>query len=92
MLLRVDDELLFEVPEAETGNTAQLVKAVMEAACESHCEFLVPLVCQKPDAAGTGARRISISGCAGACFDACGHRRPVARRCRFRCSRGVAAG
>jgi len=44
MLLRVDDELLFEVPEAETGNTAQLVKAVMEAACEPHCELSVPLV------------------------------------------------
>jgi DNA polymerase I len=44
MLLQVHDELLFEVPEAETGDTAQLVKAVMEAACEPHCELSVPLV------------------------------------------------
>jgi DNA polymerase-1 len=44
MLLQVHDELLFEVPEAEVDDTAQLVKAVMEAACEPHCELSVPLV------------------------------------------------
>jgi len=44
MLLQVHDELLFEVPEAEVGDTAQLVKAIMEAACEPHCELSVPLV------------------------------------------------
>jgi len=44
MLLQVHDELLFEVPEAEVDDTAQLVKRVMEAACEPHCELSVPLV------------------------------------------------
>jgi DNA polymerase I len=44
MLLQVHDELLFEVPEAEADTTAQVVKAVMEAACEPHCELSVPLV------------------------------------------------
>ena len=44
MLLQVHDELLFEVPEAEADDTAQLVKRVMEAACEPHCELSVPLV------------------------------------------------
>jgi DNA polymerase-1 len=44
MLLQVHDELLFEVPEAEVGDTAQLVKTVMEAACEPHCQLSVPLV------------------------------------------------
>jgi len=44
MLLQVHDELLFEVPEAEVGDTSQVVKAVMEAACEPHCELSVPLV------------------------------------------------
>ena len=44
MLLQVHDELLFEVPEAEADDTARVVKAVMEAACEPHCELSVPLV------------------------------------------------
>jgi DNA polymerase I len=44
MLLQVHDELLFEVPEAEADDTAHVVKAVMEAACEPHCELSVPLV------------------------------------------------
>jgi DNA polymerase-1 len=44
MLLQVHDELLFEVPEVEADATAQVVKAVMEAACEPHCELSVPLV------------------------------------------------
>jgi DNA polymerase-1 len=44
MLLQVHDELLFEVPEAEVDETAGVVKAVMEAACEPHCELSVPLV------------------------------------------------
>src|SRR6516165_10387472 len=44
MLLQVHDELLFEVPEAEVGDTTLVVKAVMEAACEPHCELSVPLV------------------------------------------------
>jgi DNA polymerase-1 len=42
--LQVHDELLFEVPEAEADDTARVVKAVMEAACEPHCELSVPLV------------------------------------------------
>ncbi|MBV8122000.1 MAG: DNA polymerase I [Alphaproteobacteria bacterium] len=44
MLLQVHDELLFEVPEAETRATAELVKTVMEGACAPHCELSVPLV------------------------------------------------
>jgi DNA polymerase I len=44
MLLQVHDELLFEVPEAEADETAEVVKAVMEAACAPHCELSVPLV------------------------------------------------
>jgi DNA polymerase-1 len=44
MLLQVHDELLFEVRDAEADDTAQLVKRVMEAACEPHCELSVPLV------------------------------------------------
>jgi DNA polymerase-1 len=44
MLLQVHDELLFEVPEAEADDTARIVKSVMEAACEPHCELTVPLV------------------------------------------------
>jgi len=44
MLLQVHDELLFEVPEAEADDTARVVKGVMEAACEPHCELSVPLV------------------------------------------------
>jgi len=44
MLLQVHDELLFEVPEAETDDTAPVVKGVMEAACQPHCELSVPLV------------------------------------------------
>jgi DNA polymerase I len=44
MLLQVHDELLFEVPESEVQATASLVKHVMEAACQPHCELSVPLV------------------------------------------------
>jgi DNA polymerase I len=44
MLLQVHDELLFEVPEAETEETARVVKGVMEGACAPHCELSVPLV------------------------------------------------
>ncbi len=44
MLLQVHDELLFETPEAEAGDTARVVKAVMEGACAPHCELSVPLV------------------------------------------------
>jgi DNA polymerase I len=44
MLLQVHDELLFEVPEAEVGHTAEVVKTVMEDACAPHCELSVPLV------------------------------------------------
>jgi DNA polymerase-1 len=44
MLLQVHDELLFEVPEAEVGETARVVKTVMEGACAPHCELSVPLV------------------------------------------------
>jgi DNA polymerase-1 len=40
MLLQVHDELLFEAPEAEVEHTAEVVKAVMEGACE----LSVPLV------------------------------------------------
>ena len=44
MLLQVHDELLFEVPEAETQATAEIVKTVMEGACAPHCQLSVPLV------------------------------------------------
>ena len=44
MLLQVHDELLFEVPEAEAHDTAEVVKGVMEAACAPHCDLSVPLV------------------------------------------------
>jgi DNA polymerase-1 len=44
MLLQVHDELLFEAPEAEADDTAQVVKGVMEAASAPHCELSVPLV------------------------------------------------
>ncbi len=44
MLLQVHDELLFEAPEAEVKQTAEIVKAVMEGACAPHCELEVPLV------------------------------------------------
>ena len=44
MLLQVHDELLFEVPEAEADDTAQIAKAVMEGACAPRCELSVPLV------------------------------------------------
>ncbi len=44
MLLQVHDELLFEVPDAETDATAEVVKRVMEDACAPHCELSVPLV------------------------------------------------
>ena len=44
MLLQVHDELLFEVPEAETQTAAEIIKKVMEGACAPHCELSVPLV------------------------------------------------
>jgi DNA polymerase-1 len=44
MLLQVHDELLFEVPEAETHATAEVAKSIMEGACAPHCELSVPLV------------------------------------------------
>ena len=40
MLLQVHDELIFEVPEAEVGETAELVSKTMEGA--AHLD--VPLV------------------------------------------------
>ena len=40
MLLQVHDELIFEVPKAETEDTRALVKGVMEAAAH----LRVPLV------------------------------------------------
>jgi DNA polymerase-1 len=42
MLLQVHDELIFEVPEAELGKTAAVVKKTMEAAAA----LSVPLVCE----------------------------------------------
>ena len=44
MLLQVHDELLFEVPEAELDETTQVVKQVMETACDPVLELSVPLV------------------------------------------------
>jgi DNA polymerase-1 len=44
MLLQVHDELLFEVPEAETQTAAEIIKKIMEGACAPHCELTVPLV------------------------------------------------
>jgi len=46
MLLQVHDELLFEVPEAETGNTAELVREVMEKAAEPARQISVPLIAE----------------------------------------------
>ncbi|MEE8500851.1 MAG: DNA polymerase I, partial [Kiloniellales bacterium] len=43
MLLQVHDELLFEVPDAELDETAQVVKEVMENACAPVLELSVPL-------------------------------------------------
>jgi DNA polymerase-1 len=44
MLLQVHDELLFEVPDAEVGATAALVKTVMEGATLPALELSVPLI------------------------------------------------
>jgi len=44
MLLQVHDELLFEVPDAELDETTQVVKQVMETACDPVLELSVPLV------------------------------------------------
>jgi DNA polymerase I len=44
MLLQVHDELIFEVPEAETEQTAELVKTVMEKAALPAIDISVPLV------------------------------------------------
>jgi len=50
MLLQVHDELLFEVPEAELEETAEVVKEVMENACHPAIELTVPLTAE----VGTG--------------------------------------
>jgi len=44
MLLQVHDELIFEVPEAETDETSALVKSVMEGAALPAREISVPLI------------------------------------------------
>lgn len=44
MLLQVHDELIFEVPDAETTGTAALVKTVMEKAALPAIDISVPLV------------------------------------------------
>ncbi len=49
MLLQVHDELVFEVPKAEAGDTKALVKHVMENAATA-VNLTVPLVVE----AGTG--------------------------------------
>jgi DNA polymerase-1 len=46
MLLQVHDELLFEVPEAETAQTATLVKEIMENAALPAREISVPLIAE----------------------------------------------
>ncbi|HXV23606.1 MAG TPA: DNA polymerase I [Alphaproteobacteria bacterium] len=46
MLLQVHDELLFEVPRAETEETAALVRKVMEGAPEPAVRLAVPLVAE----------------------------------------------
>jgi DNA polymerase-1 len=51
LLLQVHDELLFEVPEAEAGETAALVKRVMEGAAT----LRVPLVVETGEAANWAA-------------------------------------
>ncbi len=44
MLLQVHDELIFEAPEAETEQTAAVVKTVMEKAALPAVEISVPLI------------------------------------------------
>jgi DNA polymerase-1 len=44
MLLQVHDELIFEVPDAETEQTAELVKTIMEKAALPAIDITVPLV------------------------------------------------
>ncbi|MEM8841594.1 MAG: DNA polymerase I [Pseudomonadota bacterium] len=51
MLLQVHDELLFEVPEAETEATIETVRAVMEQAPHPALHLDIPLIVD----AGTGA-------------------------------------
>ena len=51
MLLQVHDELLFEVSEAETDKTIEVVREVMEGAAQPAVNIAVPLVVD----AGTGA-------------------------------------
>jgi len=46
LLLQVHDELIFEVPDAETAATAALVKQVMEQAPEPAVTLAVPLVAE----------------------------------------------
>lgn len=44
MLLQVHDELLFEVPEKQIEKTTQVVRGVMETACDPVLKLSVPLV------------------------------------------------
>ena len=44
MLLQVHDELIFEVPDEEVDKTVELVKKIMEHACEPTLKLNVPLV------------------------------------------------
>jgi DNA polymerase-1 len=46
MLLQVHDELLFEVPDSEVEETADLVRRVMERATLPVLELSVPLVAE----------------------------------------------
>ena len=55
MLLQVHDELLFEVPDAELDETTQVVKQVMETACDPVLELSVPLVAEAGHGKNWGA-------------------------------------
>ena len=43
MLLQVHDELIFEVPDAQVDDTIQVIREVMETACEPALKLSVPL-------------------------------------------------